>query len=160
MLGRKDYTKEEVERAKAAIDQQLEAYRQLTNATDGASSRGQINSALEGFEPLFCNNMTLVLDRYFVHRLRVVTGKDGNPLNEVELLAESLMNNDGVLRGNNAIKFVPDQSVLRLRIGDRIRLNLAQLERLAAAFLTELESKFVNASGGQLSSAGSQGRRG
>jgi hypothetical protein len=27
--------------------------------------------------------MTLVLDRYFVHRLRVVTGKDGDPLNEV-----------------------------------------------------------------------------
>jgi hypothetical protein len=23
--------------------------------------------------------MTLVLDRYFVHRLRVVSGKDGNP---------------------------------------------------------------------------------
>jgi hypothetical protein len=48
------------------------------------------------------NNMTLVLDRYFVHRLRVVTGKDGNPLNEVELLSDSIMNNDGVLRGNNA----------------------------------------------------------
>jgi hypothetical protein len=30
--------------------------------------------------------MTLMLDRYFVHRLRMVTGKDGNPLNEVELI--------------------------------------------------------------------------
>jgi hypothetical protein len=39
--------------------------------------------------------MTLVLDRYFVHRLRVVAGKDGNPLNEIELLTDSLMNNDG-----------------------------------------------------------------
>ena len=59
-----------------------------------------MTSALEAFQPLLFNNMTLILDRYFVHRLRTVTGKDGNPLNEVELLSESLMNNDGVLRGN------------------------------------------------------------
>ena len=42
----------------------------------------------------YFNNMVLVLDRYYVHRLLMVTGKDGNPLNEVELLAEPLMNND------------------------------------------------------------------
>lgn len=34
----------------------------------------------------------------------MVTGKDGNPLNEVEMLSDSLMNNDGVLRGINMIK--------------------------------------------------------
>jgi hypothetical protein len=61
----------------------------------------------------------------------------------VELLTESLMNNDGVLRGNNVIKFVPDESVLRLRVGDRIGLSDAQFERLAEAFLGEIESKFV-----------------
>lgn len=43
----------------------------------------------------------------------MVTGKDGNPLNEVELLADSLMNNEGILRGNNVIKLIPDQSVLK-----------------------------------------------
>jgi hypothetical protein len=72
--------------------------------------------------------VTLVLDRYFVHTLRTVTGKDGNPLNEVELMADSLMNNDGVLRGNNVIKLIPEQSVLKLNIGDRIRLSAAQFE--------------------------------
>jgi hypothetical protein len=101
-----------------------------------------VTSALEAFEPLF-NNMTLVLDRYFVHRLRMVTGKGGNPLNEVELLSDSLMNNDGVLRGNNVIKLISDQSVLKLDIGDRISLSEAQFERLSKAFLTELESKFL-----------------
>jgi hypothetical protein len=87
--------------------------------------------------------MTLVLDRYFVDRLRMVTGKDGNPLNEVELMSDSLMNNDGVLRGNNVIKLFPDQSVLKLNIGDRIRLSAAQFQRLSKAFFTEIESKFL-----------------
>jgi hypothetical protein len=87
--------------------------------------------------------MTLVLDRYFVHRLRVVTGKDGNPLNEVELMSDSLMNNDGVLRGNNVIKLIPDESVLKLNTGDRIRLKAAQFERLSKAFFTEIQSNFL-----------------
>jgi hypothetical protein len=34
----------------------------------------------------------------------------GNPLNEVELMSDSFMNNNGVLRGNNVIKLIPDQS--------------------------------------------------
>lgn len=44
-----------------------------------ATTDKKVNFALEAFEALFFNNMTLVLDRYFVHRLRMVTGKDGNP---------------------------------------------------------------------------------
>jgi hypothetical protein len=43
------------------------------------------------------------LDRYVVHRLRMVTGKDGNPLNEVEMLCDSLMNNNGILRSSNEV---------------------------------------------------------
>jgi hypothetical protein len=50
----------------------------------------------------------------------MVTGKDGNPLNEVELLTESLINN-GVLRGNNVIKHVPTESVLKLVLKARDR---------------------------------------
>jgi len=87
--------------------------------------------------------MTIVLDRYFVHRLRQVTGKDGNPLNEVELLTESPMNSDGVLRGNNVINFVPDASVLKLNIGDRIALTMDQFELLSTAFFVEIEGKFL-----------------
>jgi hypothetical protein len=63
---------------------------------------------LKPFEAHFFNNMTLALDRYFVHRLRMVTGKDGNPLNEVEMLSDSLMNNNGILRDSNVIKLIPD----------------------------------------------------
>jgi hypothetical protein len=144
MLGRKTYTSEELAHAQTAIDEQLAAYRELRDAIDGtAADDPKVAAALDAFEPLCCNNMTLVLDRYFVHRLRVVAGKDGNPLNEVELLSDSLLNNDGVLRGNNVIKLVPDRTVLKLDVGDRIRLSAAQFERLSKAFLAEIRSRFL-----------------
>jgi len=142
MLGRKTYTREELENARTVMDAQLAAWRALTEATDGSDPKAA--AALEAVEPLLFNNMALVLDRYFVHRLRAVTGKDGNPLNEVELLSESLMNNDGVLRGNNVVKFVPERSVTRLEPGERIRLSADEFERLAGAFLGELEAKFLD----------------
>jgi hypothetical protein len=142
MLGRKNYTTDEIDHARSTVDSQLAAYAKLVEAVRGTSDP-QAAAALEEFERLFSNNMALVLDRYFVHRLRTATGKDGNPLNELELLTESLMNNDGILRGNNVIKYVPETSVLQLRIGDRIRLTAAQFEGLAKAFFAEIESKFT-----------------
>ena len=81
MLGRKNYTQEELDHCKAAVDQQLAAYRTFVKAVASAPTDKKANSAPEAFEALFFNNMTIVLDRYFVHRLRLVTGKDGNPLN-------------------------------------------------------------------------------
>lgn len=53
------------------------------------------------------------------------------------------MDNDGILRGNNVIDYVPDQSVVKLKIGDRIQLTAAEFERLSAAFFAELERKFL-----------------
>jgi hypothetical protein len=143
MLGRKDYTDEELEGAQRAVKQQLATYRKLVKAIDGATDDPKVRQALDEFEPLFFNNMTIVLDRYFVHRIRPVTGKDGNPLNEVELMADSLIGNDGVLRGNNVIKLIPEKSVLKLKIGDRIGLSAAQFERLSKAFLADIRAKFV-----------------
>jgi hypothetical protein len=129
MLGRKDYTAEELAHARSAVAEQLSAYRKAKGPA--------------GFEAVYFNNMTLALDRYFVHRVRAVTGKDANALNEVELIVESLMNNDAVLQGNNVLKYVPEQSVTQLKIGDRIQLSEDQFERLSAAFFDELERKFV-----------------
>ena len=144
MLGRKDYTQEEFDHAQAAIAAQLAAYKKLVKSIDAtASSAPAVKSALDDFEPLFFNHMTLALDRYFVHRVRPVTGKDGNPLNEVELLTDSLINNDGVLRTGNVIKLIPEESVLKLNAGDRIRLGATQFERLSRAFFTELKSRFL-----------------
>jgi hypothetical protein len=141
MLGRKDYTQEELDAARTAMSEQLTAYKQLAKAVD-ATSDAKARSALEAFEPLFFNNLTLALDRRFVHRLRGVTGKAGTPLNEAELLVESLMNNDGVLRGNNVIRYVPEDAVLKLGIGDRVRIGAAQFERLAEGLFAEIEEKY------------------
>jgi hypothetical protein len=141
MLGRKDYTKEELDHATSAINRQLAAYKKLAKAVD-ATSDPRTTAALEAFEPLFLNNMTMVLDRYFVHRIRSVSGKDGNPLNEVELLTESLLTGDGTLRGNNVIKYVPGDSATKLDVGESIELELAAFERLAKAYLAEIEARF------------------
>jgi hypothetical protein len=143
MLGRKNYTREELDHARAAVDQQLAAFRSLVKVVGGAPQDKGAGTDLQAFEALFFNNMTIVLDRYFVHRIRKVTGNDGNPVNEVELLCDSLMNNEGVLRGSSVITLPPDQSVLKLNIGDPIRLTAADFERLSAAFFAEMERRFL-----------------
>jgi hypothetical protein len=136
MLGRKDYTHDELDHARTAVHQKLAAYDALVDAVEGTPP------ALEAFEPTYCNDLVLVLDRMFVHRIRPVAGKDTNPLNEVELLADALISNGGVMRTNKVIKYVPDQSVLGLEAGDRIALSRQQVERLATAFLAEIETRF------------------
>lgn len=142
MFGRKDYTQDELDQARAAVDRQLRTYRELAAAASTVSDPG-VTLVLEALEPVVFDNMVLVLDRYFVHRLRMITGKDGNPVNEVELLTESLMNNDGVLRVGNVVKYKPAESVLGLTAGDRIQLSADQFEQLATAFFADLEKKFL-----------------
>jgi hypothetical protein len=142
MLGRNRYTHEELDQATTALKRQLGAYKKLVRAID-ATGDPEARAALDAFEPLFFNQLTVALDRYFVHRVRVVSGKDGNPLNEVELMVDSVMGNGAVLRGNNVIKLVPDETVLKLSPGDEISLSAAQFERLSKAFLAELEARFV-----------------
>jgi hypothetical protein len=123
MLGRKTFTQEELDAARKAVAEQIAAY--------------------DGGEAAIFNGLLLGLDRRFVHRLRSVTGKDANPLNEVELLVESLMNNDGALRTGTVVKYVPADTVLGLEPGDRIELNADQFERVSKAFLDEIEAKYV-----------------
>ncbi|MET0955976.1 MAG: hypothetical protein ABWY68_08485 [Cryobacterium sp.] len=137
MLGRKTYTHDEINSARFALAEQLTAYGTLVAETNGETAQ----AALADFEPLFFNNLVLVLDRFFVHRVRAVTGKDSNPLNEVELIAESLLTNNAVLRGNAVIKYVPANTVVQLEIGDDIRLTTAEFDRLSTAFLAEIEAR-------------------
>jgi hypothetical protein len=144
MLGRKSYTREEIEGGRAAIGQQMAAYDELARAFGDGAGDPRAGAAVEAFAALFFNNMALVLDRYFVHRLPGAAheGKDGNPLNEVRILCDSLMNSNGVVRADKQIKLSPERSVLKLAVGDSIRLTSADFARLSAAFFDELERRF------------------
>lgn len=141
MLGRKTYTREELDAARTAIDAQVSAYRRLADAVERAGD-ADARTALAAFDAQLARALVLELDRFFVHRLRVVAGKDGNPLNEVELVAGSLLT-DEALRPSTVIKLAPETSVLGLAAGDPIALTMDDFERLAAAFLGELERRFV-----------------
>src|SRR6478735_8043986 len=135
MLGRNSYTQDELDTCRAAVKGQLEAYRRLTAAVGP--------EAVDGFEAPFCNNLVLALDRWFVHRIRAVSGKDGNPLNEVELIAEAVMLHDGVMPKSTVIKYVPADTVLGIEVGEKVSLSAEDFERLSAAFLAEIERRFM-----------------
>jgi hypothetical protein len=99
--------------------------------------------AVESFAPHFFNNMVLSLEIHFVHRTRGKEGKDGNALNEVRMLANSLMNNGGVLAADKTIKYDAAKSVLGYNIGDEIKVDETGFTRLATAFFAEIEKKFL-----------------
>ena len=54
------------------------------------------------------------------------------------------MNNGGILRGNNIVRYIPADSVVKLKIGDRIRLTAGDFERPSAAFFVELDRRFLS----------------
>jgi hypothetical protein len=85
----------------------------------------------------------IVLEGCFVHRLRGVEGKDGNPLNEVRVLATSILEHDGVLTVEKSIKWKPEASVLGLAPGDKVALTEADFTKLAKAYFAEIDAKFV-----------------
>jgi hypothetical protein len=134
MLGRKNYTQSEIDHARTAIERQLAAYDRVVASTKGP--------ARNEFDAVFFNQLLLALDRPFVHRVRPVTGKDGNPLNEVEMLVDALITT-GVLQPSKVIKLIPANSVTGIEFGATIQLNRDQFGRLATAFFDELETRFI-----------------
>ena len=78
-----------------------------------------------------------------MHRVRNREGKDGNPINEVRMLSDSVMEHDGVLTANNTIKYKPENSVLGYAIGDTIAIDEDGFRRLTAAFLDEIATRYA-----------------
>lgn len=93
------------------------------------------------FERRFFEHTIPALDRYSVQRGRTKEGKDGNPLNEVRMLCDALMENQGRMCANETTRYRPERSILRFWAGDEIRLNADDFARRSAAFFDRIERK-------------------
>ena len=139
MLMRADYPAEYVADVRAQVAANVASFEAL----------GLTPEQREAFEPGYVQQLLLALDSYFTHRGRALEGKDGNPLNEVRMITDSIQGNDGrgpifpVLAPSSTIKYRPERSVLGLEIGDSLDLDIAAYQKLAFAFLDEVESRFL-----------------
>ncbi len=140
----KEYEQDYIDACRSRVETQVAMFYEVAQAArdHGDADVSRIEGALESLEYEYFNNMLLVLDGYFVHRLRGVEGKDGNALNEVRVLARSLMENGGTVMADPQIRLDPARSVLGLEVGAPITLTLQQYRRISDAFLREIESKF------------------
>jgi len=142
MLCINNYAQKYIDNCRKKINVQLSAYKKLV-ATARKHNATLLNAAIDSFEPVFFNNMVLILDSYFTHRSRTIEGKDGNPLNEVRVLCNSMLHNNNTMSADKTIKLVPEKSVLKYKVGDVIKLSKADFSRLSKAFFAEGESKYL-----------------
>ena len=141
MLGMKTYTRGYIDACRARVEADLRAYRKQVGKAPSKE-----------FEVRFFNDQVLLLDHMFVHRLPGIEGKDGNPLNEVRVLCNSILLNRGKLQVDKlpgwpmsagaSIKLPPEKSVLKLRVGDDVKLSEADFVRLYKAFFAEIKKKY------------------
>ena len=140
MLAMNTYSKVYIGEAEARMKAQLSAYAKLEDAARAGETAAA--PALEAFEPLFFNHLLLALEATFVHRTRALEGKDGNALNEVRLLCNSLLHHKGILRPDRTNRYLPEESVLNFDLGDAIRLDLAGFRKLTKAFFEEIRARY------------------
>ena len=145
MLCVNSYTQDYVDDCRSRMEAQLAAYKALVTAARAKteSRKSALSTAFDAFEPLFFNNLIVVLDGFSVHRSRTLEKKDCNPLNEVRMICNSILQNHGVLSADKTIKFKAANSVLKLQIGEEINLTESDFVLLFKAFFAEIETKFV-----------------
>ncbi len=135
MLAMNTYPRAYIEACRTASVARMKRYRAVAETADA--------NVLAAFETDFCNGQVLALECFFMHRTRAIEGKDGNPANEVRLLAAALMAGSGRMAVDKTIKYDPAKSVLGLKVGDTIALTAGDFDRLADAYFTEISKRFA-----------------
>lgn len=145
MLCVNNYTRTYIDECRSRVAAQLSAYQTLiAAATNHATTAApRVSAAIDAFELHFCHNMVLALDSHFVPRARALEKQDGNPLNEVRMLWNAIMNTKNRMGADSTIKYDSAKSVLKYRIGEEIQLKAAEVLRLSAACFAEIERKYL-----------------
>ena len=141
MLGVKKYSSPYLNECRKKVNSDISRYRKIIEIIDNQSGRN--SSDLINFEHSFFNNMIILLDSFFVHRLRGIEGKDGNPLNEVRAIANSIAGNQGIMMKDSTIRLKPQHSLLKYDLGDEIKVSESQFALISKAFFSEIERKYT-----------------
>lgn len=139
MLAVTSYPEVYVQLTAAKLDEQLASYAALAEAVKG---NAKAEAALAAFAPGYFATALLALDHHFMHRMRGAEGKDGNPLNEVRMLSDAIMETDGVLKENKTIKYKAEKAVAGVGVGETIALDAATFDKLAKAYVAEIGKRF------------------
>lgn len=141
MPGMKTYPENYIADCKAKLEADLQAYRlQVGNALD------------EDFSVRFFNNLVLVMNYMFITRSSDIEGTDGNPLNEVRIISNSLLLNGTKFQPEKqphwpdiagpSVNLPTERTVLGLESDEEIKLDESDFMRLAEAFFSALEKKY------------------
>jgi len=145
MLAVKTYSRDYVDQCRARVESQLARYRALVSAARDLATPevSPLERAFGEFYPVFFNTQVVVLDGYFANRLRAAEGKDGNPANEVRVIAASVLGGDDRMLADPTIRFDVAKTVLHLAPGDPVALDEQDFVALAAAFFAEIDKRYV-----------------
>jgi hypothetical protein len=127
--GRNTYTSDEIESCRDNCDSLLAAW--AANDVEDTT-----------LESLVFGQAVVVLHTWFGHRAPDLEGDDANPMNEVRVIADSIVDNDAVLRVQGPITWVAERTVLRLAVGDPVEVTANGFERLAAAYIAAIEATY------------------
>lgn len=145
MSATRGYDQDYLDACQSRSEAQVAMWREVAAAArdHGDADISGLDSALAFLESEYFNNMLLVLELSFADRPEEPGRHDGSALDEVRLLARSIMEGGGTVLGDPALAVDPAHSVLGLAAGDSVSLTQEQYVRLANAFFHEAERSFV-----------------